>query len=185
MAKRAKQGGPGLEALAEQMTKDLEAIRRAVKKPLEAEAARGGLTPAQTTVMSVMVREGGMSLKDLSAAVGLAHSTVSGIVDRLTRRGMLKRRPDPEDRRFSRIYPTAAVTDFVRETIPALQRKPLETALARLTEAERIELQKLLGRLRGALESAQASRDCNRDPRWGRYGDPGWRSFASGRILGS
>ncbi|HKF50102.1 MAG TPA: MarR family transcriptional regulator [Terracidiphilus sp.] len=155
MGKKEKQVEPGLGVLAEQVTADLDAIRRAMKRPLEMEAARGGLTPAQTTVMSVMVREGGMSLKDLSAAVGLAHSTVSGIVDRLTKRGMLKRRPDPDDRRFSRIHPTAAVTDFVREMIPTLQRKPLETALARLSEAERNELQKLLARLRGALESPQ------------------------------
>ena len=37
--------------------------------------------------MRIVVRNDGISLKELSAAVNLAHSTVSGIVDRLEKRG--------------------------------------------------------------------------------------------------
>jgi len=37
-----------------------------------------------------LVDSGGLSLKLLSEKVSLAHSTVSGIVDRLEKRGMVK-----------------------------------------------------------------------------------------------
>lgn len=138
---------------AERMERDLSAIRRALRKPLEAEYARGELTVPQTAVMRVVVRQHGISLKDLSREVSLAHSTVSGIVDRLEKQGLVERRADPEDGRTSRIYPTATVTEFVRERIPQLSRGPLETALQRATVAERAEIGKALRRLRELLEA--------------------------------
>lgn len=139
--------------MAEAMEKDLGAIRRALRKPLETEMARGELTVPQTAVMRVVVRQGGVSLKDLSGEVSLAHSTVSGIVDRLEKRGMVERRADPEDGRTSRIYPTAVVAEFVREQIPRLSRGPLEDALERATKPERAAIGEALRRLRELLKS--------------------------------
>ena len=139
---------------AEEMARDLSSIRRALRRPFEAEIARGNLTVPQTGVMQVVVRSNGISLKDLSRAVSLAHSTVSGIVDRLEKRGLIERRPDEVDGRISRIYPTEAVSEFVRDQIPKLTRGPLETALARATEAERTKISTALQLLRRLLETA-------------------------------
>jgi DNA-binding MarR family transcriptional regulator len=46
---------------------------------------------APVDVMQALAEKNGMSLKELGSAVGMAHSTVSGIVDRLEKRGMLER----------------------------------------------------------------------------------------------
>lgn len=134
------------------MERDLGIIRRMLRKPLEAEVAKGGLTAPQVSVMQVVVRHDGISLKDLSRAVSLAHSTVSGIVDRLEKRGMIQRKPDGADGRISRIHPTQAVTEFVRKEIPTLTRRPLEAALRRTTAAERTAIGHALQRLRVLLE---------------------------------
>jgi DNA-binding MarR family transcriptional regulator len=142
----------GVEALAERMEQDLSGIRRALRKPLEAEVARGELTLPQSTVMREVVRNHGVSLKDLSRAVSLAHSTVSGIVDRLEKRGFIERRPSSTDGRVSCIYPTAVVEDFVRERLPVLNRGPLQSALGRATEDERTAIGQALRRLRELLE---------------------------------
>ena len=139
-------------AQARRLERDLSAIRRALRKPLEAEVARGELTVPQAAVMQAVVAHQGISLKDLSREVSLAHSTVSGIADRLERRGMLERRPDPADGRVSRIYPTAVVLDFVRDRIPARTSGPLEHARARTTRAERSAIERALRRLRELLE---------------------------------
>src|SRR5260370_34550614 len=72
-----------IAAQAQRMERDLSVIRRTLRKPLEAEVAKGELTVPQSAVMQVVVRQNGISLKDLSREVSLAHSTVSGIVDRL------------------------------------------------------------------------------------------------------
>lgn len=134
------------------MEQDLSGIRRALRRPLESETAKGELTVPQTAVMRVVVRSPGIVLRDLSREVSLSHSTVSGIVDRLEKRGLTARRADPADGRTSRIYPTAAVTKFVREQLPRLSRGPLEVAVKRATEAERAAIGKALRRLRELLE---------------------------------
>lgn len=136
------------------MDRDLGAIRRALRRPLEAEVARGELTVPQGAVMRAVVQHDGISLKDLSGEVSLAHSTVSGIVDRLEKRGMIERRADAADGRVTRIHPTAVVRKFVREQIPALSRGPLQAALERVKPDERDGLVAAIGRLRELLEEA-------------------------------
>jgi DNA-binding MarR family transcriptional regulator len=136
------------------MDKDLGAIRRALRRPLEAEVARGELTVPQSAVMEVVVRHDGISLKELSGEVSLAHSTVSGIVDRLEKRGMIERRADAADGRVTRIHATAMVRKFVREKIPALSRGPLQAALERARADEREALAAAIARLRELLEES-------------------------------
>lgn len=138
------------------MERDLRAIRRTLHRPFEEEIAKGGLTVPQKAVMQVIVGRDGISLKDLSSAVSLAHSTVSGIVDRLEKRGMIERRPDPRDGRVSSIHASAPVTKFVREKIPELSRGPLAKALERATADERKRIGSALRRLRELLEGAQS-----------------------------
>jgi DNA-binding MarR family transcriptional regulator len=143
-----------IAAQAALMDRDLSGIRRALRKPLEAEVSRGDLTVPQRAAMAVIVRHHGISLKDLSREVSLAHSTVSGIVDRLEKRGMLVRRQDPADGRITRIHPSAEVEAFVRDRIPVLSQCPLEAALKRATDKERAAIAKSLQRLRELLEEA-------------------------------
>jgi len=142
----------GTPQLAETIERDLRGIRRALRRPLDAEVARGELTAPQMSVMRVVVRSDGISLKELSAAVSLAHSTVSGIVDRLAKRGMIERRADTVDRRINRIFPTAVVKEFVRHRIAALQRRPLEMALERVSPSERAAIGSAIQKLREILE---------------------------------
>jgi DNA-binding MarR family transcriptional regulator len=145
-------GDTAIAALAERMEQDLSGIRRALRKPLEAEVAKGELTLPQSAVMREVVRHHGISLKELSREVSLAHSTVSGIVDRLEKRGMIKRRPDSADGRLSCIYPTAIVEEWMRERLPVLSRGPLQTALERANAEERAAIGQALRRLRELLE---------------------------------
>jgi DNA-binding MarR family transcriptional regulator len=141
-----------IAVLAEQMERDLGTIKKVLRRPLDAEVARGELTAPQMNVMRVVVGNDGISLKELSAAVSLAHSTVSGIVDRLEKRGMIERRTDELDGRISRIFPTAVVREFVRDQIPELAQRPLQTALERASRAERAAIGNAVRRLRELLE---------------------------------
>lgn len=143
-----------IAALAEQMERDLRTIRKALRKPLDAEVARGELTAPQINVMRVVVRNDGISLQQLSAAVSLAHSTTSGIVDRLEKRGIVERRADAKDGRISRIFSTPVVQEFMRDKIPALARRPLQHALERASAAERAAIGDAVKRLRELLEQA-------------------------------
>ena len=128
---------PELTRMAQEVEEHLGAVRQMLRRPVEAEFARGNLTAPQRSVMQALFHAGGLSLKDLSRRVGLAHSTVSGIVDRLQQRGLAERRPHPHDGRASLIVVSATVHDFMRRTYPALVLHPVTAALRRANPAER------------------------------------------------
>jgi DNA-binding MarR family transcriptional regulator len=131
-----------LHSVAQTLEKQLHAIRRKMRQPLEAEYARGEVTGPQRLVMEVLVRSEGTSLKELSAKVSLAHSTVSGIVDRLEKRGFVKRQVLEQDRRVTLITVSKPVRDFLDKREPELTLHPLLSALKRATPAERLTIQK-------------------------------------------
>jgi DNA-binding MarR family transcriptional regulator len=128
---------PGLAQMAEEIDHHLRAIRKTLWQPVEAEFARGGLTGPQRSVMQAVVRSGGLSLKEASRKVGLAHSTVSGIVDRLEKQGLVERQTDKKDHRVNLVVASKMVRDYVRDSLPALVVHPLVEALRRAKPGER------------------------------------------------
>jgi len=136
--KKARKGRETeLRQLALELERHLSAIRQAIRRPVEAEFAKGGLTGPQRSVMQVLVKSDGLSLKELTAQVGLAHSTVSGIVDRLVKRGLVVRRPNLDDRRHTRITASGVVREFLQKKYPALAAHPLFDVLRIANESER------------------------------------------------
>src|SRR5215467_9120548 len=138
--------------LAAEIERDLRAVRQILGRPLEAEIARGNLTGPQQSTMSVLVAAGGMSLKDLSKQLGLAHSTVSGIVDRLANQGLVERQTDRSDGRITKIVATRVVREFVAKTMPSLEMHPLAGALSAATLSEREQVREGVRILRRLLE---------------------------------
>lgn len=129
---------------AARVAAQLDAIRRLVRESVWAEARRYPvpLTPSQVHALQVLVDEmrdrgSGLSLSELSRRMGLAHSTVSGIVTRLERRGLLGRSARPDDRRFVRIELAEPVKAWVERDLPASRLRPLAAALTEATEEER------------------------------------------------
>jgi len=127
-----------LRQLASELEQHLAVIRQRIRKPVEAEFAKGGLTGPQRNVMHFLVQSNGMSLKQLTAQVGLAHSTVSGIADRLEKRGLVQRKADPRDRRRTIINASAEVRDFMQNKYPVLAADPLFHALRRASDRDAI-----------------------------------------------
>jgi DNA-binding MarR family transcriptional regulator len=141
----------GLTEMAQDIDRELRAIRSALRKPLDAAIARGELTGPQRGIMEILVRSDGLSLKELSRQAELAHSTVSGIVDRLEKRGMVTRQADAEDGRLSRIAVTGEVREFVRDKLPGIAIAPLAGALRHATPGQRARIVDGLRTLRRVL----------------------------------
>src|SRR5689334_18601946 len=102
---------------AEAIAKYLRDIRSILTRSQDMDIAGMSLTAPQVVVIRELVTSPGMSLKELSKRVGLAHSTVSGIVDRLERDSLVYRQVDPEDKRITRIYVTQMVLDYTNQTL--------------------------------------------------------------------
>ncbi len=141
-----------LLSLAHEIDGHLRLIQQVMRQPMQSEISKHGLTGPQVNVIEALFRKPGMSLKELSNGVGLAHSTTSGIVDRLEARGILRRAVDSEDSRISRIHLSKQVLDYVENVIPAKRRHPLMRALEKMKPASREELARSLRLLRKAVE---------------------------------
>jgi DNA-binding MarR family transcriptional regulator len=78
---------------------------RALHRGLESQPMKDGHTVPQRIVLGQLARhgQGGLSVKELSRKMGLSHSTISGIVDRLERKGLVKRIQDQQDRRITKV----------------------------------------------------------------------------------
>jgi DNA-binding MarR family transcriptional regulator len=139
--------------LAKEVDQHLSIIRQRLREPLETEYARGGLTGPQRMVMQALVQSQGLSLKQLSAQVSLAHSTVSGIVDRLQAKGLVARRKDETDGRATVIAPSTLVRDFMANRMPELAISPLTKALRTASDNERATVLRGLRKLRTLVES--------------------------------
>lgn len=149
----ARDRDSNIDPLAHAIELDLREISQALRRPLDAEYAKGQLTAPQRIVMQVLFHSEGMSLKELCARVALSHSTVSGIVDRLQARGMVARSADSADRRLTRIAVTPVVRQFMQHQAPRLTAQPLIDALSGLSEQDRRAISRGLRILRVALEA--------------------------------
>lgn len=68
-----------------------------------------GLTGAQYNVLNVLIyRPEGMSQRELGDVLVVDRSNVTGLIDRMTKAGWVKRADDPADRRVYRVSLTAA-----------------------------------------------------------------------------
>ncbi|MCT2586331.1 MarR family winged helix-turn-helix transcriptional regulator [Actinophytocola gossypii] len=65
----------------------------------EAVGAHLGVTAGDQRALGVLARHGAMSAGALAKEVGLTPGAVTGMVDRLTRAGLVRRDVDPADRR--------------------------------------------------------------------------------------
>ena len=149
MAKAAE-----LTRQAREVEAHLSAIRQVLRQPVEAEFARGNLTGPQRSVMQALYHTEGLTVKDLSRRVGLAHSTVSGIVDRLEKRGLVMRQPCSTDRRTTLVAVSKSVRDYMRDAFPALVLDPITVALGRAKPSERAAIMEGLRTLRRVVEAA-------------------------------
>jgi DNA-binding MarR family transcriptional regulator len=107
-----------------------------------------GFTPGSFGVLTLIRANPGITQVALAAAFGVDKSTMSPVIFRLEKRGLLRREVLESDRRCHALYfEPAAEPAFLaaRERIRAFENG----IAARLTKAEQRELQRLLIKLQG------------------------------------
>ncbi|MGV9680716.1 MarR family winged helix-turn-helix transcriptional regulator [Nocardia sp. NPDC003482] len=98
---------------------------------LYAEVARQFELTSQQTQLLCLLGADPPSFGDIAAHLGCDKTNVTGMVDRLSRRGLLTRDPDPTDRRVSRVVLTPE-GETVRRQIRATLTTALTTRLPAL-----------------------------------------------------
>ncbi|MDX8153610.1 MarR family transcriptional regulator [Patulibacter brassicae] len=127
-----------------------------------------GTTPAAARALVVLLRTGeSQRMGDLAERLRIVPRSVTTLVDDLEREGLVERRPDPDDRRSTRVH----LTDAGRERGAAMLRARHEAAddlVAVLDEADRDELHRLLS----LLDAAAHADWCRHGRRGPRRDDP-------------
>ena len=73
-------------------------IKHNMSKEFE-KAGLPGITPTQGMMIGMLGKHGKMKVSEISQMMGLNNSTVSGIIDRLEKQGMVERLRSDEDKR--------------------------------------------------------------------------------------
>lgn len=133
-------------------------------------ARRADLTGPQLTVVKMLEQIGDLSLSELSERIRAQNSTVTGIIDRMEREGLVVRERSKEDRRvvYIRLTPKGR---RLAEEIPVEPMEIFRSALETLTASETRELVRILGkvarRVRQTVKSGDGARRDLRDPQRG------------------
>jgi DNA-binding MarR family transcriptional regulator len=101
-------------------------------------------------LLANLEREDGQTLASLSRRMLVTAGNLTGLVDRAERDGDVERRPDPSDRRLSRVYLTPKGRELIRALLPT-HGAFVSELLGELDDGERRELRRLLGKLRDTL----------------------------------
>jgi DNA-binding MarR family transcriptional regulator len=105
------------------------------------------ISPSQFRALRVLKRHGVMRLSELSDHLHIVPRSATEVVDALESRGLVRRRPDPGDRRATLVEVTehgAGVLDAIR----AARGSEAERAFGRLSPADRAHLARILRQLR-------------------------------------
>lgn len=115
------------------------------------------LTIPQFAILSHATSDG-VPLSEISARMLCDNSNLTGIVDRLIVKGLVERRPDPQDRRVSLICLTSAGTDKLRRIRP-YHNASVRQRMRALTDDEVQQLRDLLQALYHGLQESPKSKE--------------------------
>ena len=110
-----------------------------------------GLTPPQFDIIATLGNTEGMRFKELGEKTLCTKGTLTGIVDRLAEKGLVRRVASPTDGRSQIVQLTPAGEVLFAQVFPA-QLKHMDEVLAGLDPARMARLQEELHHLRGILE---------------------------------
>ena len=126
---------------------------RAVYRSARAELSDHAITPAQFILLDALWTEDGRSSAELGTYLGLDSASMTGLLDRSTKAGLIERRPDATDRRVNRIW----LTDKSKAIRAAVQAT-MTTFDARIAAALEIDLATLNRQLALLAAEGQSSR---------------------------
>ena len=111
-------------------------VARLFRRRFEDEARIHGVTLPQWRALAQIYKNDGISQVSLAGCIDTDPMTLSGILDRLEKRGLVERYADPNDSRAKLARLTAAGSDLV-STAKNVGRELYENALVGLDDKER------------------------------------------------
>ncbi len=138
-----RSGSSGDETLSDAFWSVARQLREASHESL----APWDITPAQLRALRVLARHGTLRLSELSDHLRIAARSTPEVVDALESRGLVRRGPDPGDRRATLVELTGH-GESVLDAIRAARGSESERVFGRLSQTDRAHLARILRKLR-------------------------------------
>lgn len=132
-------------------------VTSALRRDL-ASASVGHVRPAYLGVLMSLWNEDGLKVSELGRRAGLEPSTMTGLLDRMARDGLLERRADPSDRRAQRIHLTRSGRE-VREPVSEVVNRTLDRMLEGVSGEDLSHLKDTLKRLLSNYHKVNTTHD--------------------------
>ncbi len=123
----------------------------------ERELGKHGLTLAHWVLLTALWRQDGMTIGELASYYKSDNTVLTRTLNRMTKRGLIERSPDPEDRRVIRVHLTeeahelSHLVDFYKDINQALLKGFSEKEQRQLFEF----LERVIANTNQAMESNQ------------------------------
>jgi DNA-binding MarR family transcriptional regulator len=143
---------PEVDAILETIIYLYTESRRVTKEM----AREVGLTGPQLTVIKLLDSFGDLSLSDLSERIRAQNSTVTGIIDRMEREGLVRRERSASDRRVVYIR----LSDKGHKLAQKIEVEPMQLftkALVELSAADLKDFVRILGKLQKRVRTELAA----------------------------
>jgi len=138
----------------EEMLTAMKRIMSLIKQNFERDFKKMQVTQSQILVMRVLNQYGDMKVSDISRELDLSNSTVSGIIDRLVEKKIVKRKRSEKDRRIVMITLAEEYRQPVKKHLNAFAQK-MRRALSTTTEEDLDSIMQGLEKLEKILEESQ------------------------------
>lgn len=130
-------------------------VARLLRTYADQRARQFGISRAQWTVLMRLDRFEGLKQSELAEVLDLQPISLTRLLDRLAKNGLIERRPDPNDRRANRLYLTPAARPLLKQ-LSGLGEDVMATVLGKLDDAARERLMRDLDAIKDNLRTAIA-----------------------------
>lgn len=141
-------------AFSEQVLVALRKIIQSIDLHSRSLAKRFGLTGPQLIILREIAASDGISAGKLARAISLSQATVTGVLERLAKRGLVTRQRSEADRRRVLLHATPTAMELLDEAPPLMQESFVE-AFNRLPDWEQAMILSALQRLVVLMDARQ------------------------------
>ena len=126
-------------------------LHRALRRKYDRQLKDFGLTPCQFEVLMILWEEEGIFLSELGRRVSRDGPTITGVVDRMENKMLVKRKRDTHDRRAVRVVLTSK-SKGMKEQLSATKKRVLQNIARNLSSKEITSLESVLAKMMKNME---------------------------------
>ena len=126
-------------------------IHRGMRRFFEFQMKKYGITPPQFEVLISLWTEDGLVLSELSKRLSRDGPTITGIIDRMEKKELVRRERSTTDRRVIMVFSTPKAEEM-KEALTKLQKTAGKDIIENFTDEDITSLEQLLSKLLKNIE---------------------------------